>query len=469
VIASALVVVPLVAAALCAVPWVSRAARVIAIVASLAVAALAAWSFVAGGSAGVRAAWAGVLGARYAVDLDGLAAVFVALAGILFATGAAASGRVGHRRAYFALWCALLAAVDGVFIARDLALFFVFWEAMLVPLAVLMWEWGGADRRGATLRFLLYTMGGSAFLLVGIVSLAVARGTLDIDALAARPIPASAQLLPAMLFLAAFAVKLPLFPLHAWLPRAYVAAPIPVALVLSGIVAKTAVYGILRISLALFPQGMSTAAPLLVALAAVGTLYGALLAMRQDDLRRLIAFSSLSHLNLIGLALFAATLVSLRGAIVESVSHGLVVAALFLLAAMLARRTSSYALSRAGGLAATAPVLAGLSTLAVVAAVGVPGTSGFAGELLALAGAYERYPAAAAAATLVVIVAAVYGLGFIRRAYHGPPLATGADLGWRERALVVPLLALVVAVGVAPRVVTDRVSDDALPAVEVTR
>lgn len=468
-IASALVVVPVAAAILCALPWLSRAARLIAIVASLAVAVTALWSFGTTGPMAMRVAWAPVLSASYAVDLDGLSAVFIALGGLLFATGAAASMRVGHRRAYFALWCLLLAAVNGVFVARDLALFFVFWEAMLIPLAILMWEWGGPDRRGATLRFLLYTMAGSALLLAAIVSVAVARGTLDIDALAARGIPAEAQLLPALLFLAAFAVKLPLFPLHAWLPRAYVAAPIPVALVLSGIVAKTAVYAIIRICLELFPQGMAAAAPLLVALAAVGTIYGAMLATRQDDLRRLIAFSSLSHLNLIGLAVFAATITSLRGAILASVSHGLVVAALFLLAAMLARRTSSFAMSRAGGVAASAPVLATLSTLAVIAAVGVPGTSGFAGEFLSLVGTYERYPAAAVAATLVVIVAAVYGLRFIRRAFHGPPLATGVDLAWHERLLVVPLLALVIVVGVAPRLVTDRVSDDALPAVEVVR
>ncbi len=468
-IASALVVVPLVAALLCAAPGLSRAARSIAIVASLAVTVTALWSFGSNATTGMRVPWAAVLNASYAVELDGLSAVFVALGGILFAIGAAASMRVGHRRAYFALWCLLLAAVDGVFVARDLALFFVFWEAMLIPLAVLMWEWGGTDRRGATMRFLLYTMGGSALLLAAIISVAVARGTLDIDTLAAHPLASGTQLLPAMLFLAAFAVKLPLFPLHAWLPRAYVAAPIPVALVLSGIVAKTAVYAIVRICLELFPQGMAAAAPVLVSLAAVGTLYGAMLATRQDDLRRLIAFSSLSHLNLIGLAVFAATPTSLRGAILASVSHGLVVAALFLLAAMLARRTGAFAISRAGGLAATAPVLTGFSTLAVVAAIGVPGTSGFVGELLSLAGAYERYPAAAVAATLVVIVAAVYGLSFIRRAFHGPALASGVDLYWHERLLVAPLLALVIVIGLAPRLVTDRVPDDVLPAAEVAR
>jgi len=466
-IATLLITLPLAASLLCAVPLMSRWTRAVTVLASLAVAGLAVATVVTPLATATRVAWASALGATYAVDVDGLAAIFIALGGLVFAVGAAASGHVAHRRTYFALWCLLVAAVDGVFVARDLGLFFVFWEAMLIPLAILMWQWGGADRRGATLRFLLYTMGGSALLLVGILSIAVARGTLDIDTLAARQIVASAQLLPALLFLAAFAVKLPLFPLHAWLPRAYVAAPIPVALALSGIVAKTAVYGIIRICLGLFPQGMSTAAPALIALAAVGTLYGALLATRQDDVRRLIAFSSLSHLNLIGLAVFAATLTSLRGAVVASVSHGLVVAALFLLSAMLARRTSSFSLACAGGLAATAPVFTALATLAVVAAIGVPGTSGFAGEFLALAGTYERYPAASITATVVVIVAAVYGLGFIKRAFHGPPLASGVDLAWRERALVVPLLALVLVVGAMPWLVTDQIPTDIAPSVQV--
>jgi NADH-quinone oxidoreductase subunit M len=467
--ATTLIVVPLVAAVLCAIPLLSRVARAVAILASLAVSALAIAGLAGTWTVEQHGSWATALGASYSVATDGLSAIFLVLGGVLFAIGAAASTRVPHRRGYFALWCLLLAAVDGVFVARDLALFFVFWEAMLVPLGILMWQWGGADRRGATLRFLLYTMGGSALFLVALVSLAVARETLDMDALAARQLPAGAQLLPALLLLAAFAVKLPLFPFHAWLPRAYAAAPIPVALVLSGIVAKTAVYGIVRVCLELFPQGMATAAPVLVALAAVGTLYGALIATRQDDLRRLIAYSSLSHLNLIGLAVFAATATSLHGAILASVSHGLVVAALFLLAAMVARRTSSFALSRAGGLAASAPVLTAFATLAVVAAIGVPGTSGFAGEVVALAGTYERFPAAAIAATLVVIVAAVYGLGAIRRAFHGPPLVTGVDLAWSERLLLVPLLALIVAVGVAPRAITDRVPDESLPSVELVR
>lgn len=460
--ATDLVVVPLIAALACALLPIGRLARWIAVSsgvlgAALSVALAAGPVPAAPGLRGEeRIAWAPSIGASYHVGADGFGLALLALAGVLFACGAVASGTT-RRRGYFALWCALQAAVSGVFVAQDLLLFFVFWEAMLLPLALLLWQWGGEDRRAATLRFLLYTMTGSALLLAGILSLGVGTATFDIVTLAGHRLGAQTQTGLALLFLAAFAVKLPLFPFHAWLVRAYVAAPLPVALVLSGIVAKTAAYGIIRLSFGLFPLGMETLAPGLIALATVGTLYAALLATRQDDTRRLIAYSSLSHLNLIGLGIFVGTAAGAQGALVASVSHGLIVAALFLLAGMLAARTGSFDLGPAGGLAASAPILAACFTVAVMAAIGVPGTSGFAGEFLVLAAATARYPAAGALATLVVIFAAVYGLRLLRRAFAGPPARAVTDLGWRERALVLPLLALVLLLGVAPRLVSDLV------------
>ena len=466
-IATALIVLPLFGAALCALPWLARAARALTVLVSLAVAALAGWSLVAPLATGARIAWVPAIGASYRVDVDGLSGVFVVLAGVVFAVGAAASPRVGHRRAYLALWGLLLAAVDGIFVARDLALFLAFWELALVTIAIFIWGWGSGDRRGATLAFVAHAQAGSALLLVAIVSMAVARGTLDIAALAARPIGTAGQLLPALFSLAAFAAVLPLFPFHSWLPRVLMSAPAPVAFAITGIVSTCAAYGILRICLGLFPQGMADAAPVLVALASVGALHGALVATRQDDLRGRIAYASLSQLSVIAVALFAATATSLRGAILAGVSHALVVAALLLLAAMLAARTSSFAISRAGGIAASAPVLAALSLLATLAAIGVPGTSGFAGPLLALAGSYERFPAATIATAFVLIVSAVYGGDVVRRAYHGPPLVSVRDVTWRERLVVAPLLALIIVLGLAPRLVTDRIGADALPAVEV--
>jgi NADH-quinone oxidoreductase subunit M len=253
------------------------------------------------------------------------------------------------------------------------------------------------------------------------------------------------------------------------MPRTVIAAPVPVSLAIVGGLATSASYGIVRVSLPLFPQGMATAAPVLVALAAVGALYAALIATRQVDVRRLIAYASLSQLQLIALGSFAASATSVRGAVLATVSHGVVIAALLLLAGMVALRTKSFAFSRAGGLAASTPLLAMLFTLTVFAAIGLPGTSGFAGQLLVLAGAYERFPAATAVAAGVFVVAAVYGLVAVRGVFHGPPLATGMDLGWRERALVAPLLALVILLGVAPTLLTDRIPSDALPAVEGPR
>jgi NADH-quinone oxidoreductase subunit M len=456
------VAVPLVAALACALAPLGRLARWVAVASGVLAAGLS--IVLAAGPApqapGLRGedqlVWAPSIGAGYHVGADGFGLALLALGGVLFAIGALAAG-ADRGRGYFALWCGLQAAVSGVFVAQDLILFFVFWEAMLLPLALLLWQWGGEDRRAATLRFLLYTMAGSALLLAGILAVGVGAATFDVVALGGHRLGAATQTGLALLFLAAFAVKLPLFPFHAWLVRAYVAAPLPVALVLSGIVAKTAAYGIIRLCFGLFPLGMQTVAPGLVALAVVGTLYGALLATRQDDTRRLIGYASLSHLNLIGLGIFVGTAAGAQGALVASVSHGLVVAALFLLAGMLATRTGGFALSRAGGLAASAPILAAFFTLAITAAIGVPGTSGFAGEFLILAATTARYPIAGALATLVVIVAAIYGLGLLRRAFSGPAHRAVADLGWRERGLVLPLLALVLVLGIAPRLVSDLV------------
>ena len=453
-----IIVVPLIVALACALP-IGTFARPLAVLSGLIVA----------GVVGARL-WlgAGVIPPdatlSLALDADGFSSVLLVLTGVLFAVGAAASTGLRSPRAYFALWSLLQVAVSGVFLARDLVLFFVFWEAMLIPLALLLWHWGGSDRRAATYRFLLYTMAGSALLLVGIVALGVGAKTFSFAGLTGYRLSESSQVAFALLFLAAFVVKLPLFPFHGWLPRAYAAAPLPVALVLSGVVAKTAAYGIARICVTLFPLGMADLAPGLVALAVVGVLYGALVATRQRDTRGLIAFSSLSHLNLIGLAAFIGTTDAARGVLIASVSHGLIVAALFLLAGMLERRVGSFGFGP-GGLGVRAPVLVAFWTFAIMATIGVPTTAGFAGEFLVLAATYVRFPGAGLVATLVVVVAAVYGLTFLRAVVFGPPSdAPHDDLGWRERALVLPLLILILIVGIVPRAITDAVG--AVPGAE---
>ena len=464
-IATLVFALPLGVAALCG---MSRAGRALAMAGSAAVIVLGLTSFFVP-AASLRLEWAASLGASYSVAIDPLSAVFIVLCGTVAFLGAAASERVGDRRAYFAIWSAALGSLCGVMVARDLALLFVFWEGAIIAIALLARVWGDQDRRGAVGAFLAHVLPGSGLFLVALASIALARGTLDIDALAARPIAASGQLFPALLFLAAFAVALPLFPFPTWAPRLYASAPAPVTALVAAGRGSVAAYGVIRVCLGLFPQGMSTAAPVLIALSAVGALYTAFLATRQDDVRRLVAYVSLSQQGLVALALFAATATSLRGAVLASLAQALIVTALVLVVAALARRASSPLLSRSGGIASTAPRLAGLAMFALLAAGGVPGSATFAGSVLALAGVYERSPGAAVVAALALVASAAALAGVARRALHGPPLVTATDVGWRERLVIVPVLALVVAIGVAPRVVTDRLGDDVLPAAERSR
>ena len=460
--------IPVAAALLCVAVPVARASRWTVVLAALGVTALAiATFFLPPDWIGARIAWAPQLGSAYRVDVDGLSAILIALVGSIAAVAAAASGRVAHDRAYHALLAMTLAAYIVAIVARDLLLFFLGWEAAIVPLALLVWRWGGPDRRGATWRMVAYALSGDALVLVGIASLAVARGTLDLDALAARRVPAAAQVLPAMLVLTGLAVRLPAFPLHAWLPRLARSAPMPLLAVILGVGSSVAVYAIARFPLYLFPQGMSAAAPVLVALASVGVVYGALLALRQDDVRAAIAYASVAQVGVVTLGIFTATANSLPGAMLAAAAHALAAATVCVLAAALARRTSSYLLSRAGGLAASAPQLSAVFTFALVSAIGLPGTVGFAGTLLTLVGTYERFPATTSVAALGLALLGVFAARGIRRAFHGPPLATGPDLRWRERALLAPLLAASLVLGLAPRLFIDRIPEGALPAVEL--
>jgi len=443
--------VPLIVALACALP-IGGLARPLAVLSGLIVAASAAAAVWLGVGGGVDTyVWAPPLGAQLAIGTDGFAAGLVMLGGVLFAAGAAASGGVRSPRAYFALWSLLQAGVTGVLIARDLLLFFAAHDALLVPLALLIWGWGGADRRQATMRLAATWLTGSALLLTGIVALGVGARTFAFADLTGYRLAEGSQVAFALLFLAAFAIRLPLFPFHAWLPRVSAVAPMPVALVVNGAVTATAVYAVARVCLVFFPLGMSDLAPYLIALAAAGTLYAALLATRQRDTRTFIGYVSVSQLNLIALG----TVVGEdTGALVATVSHGLVIASLFLLASSLARRVGSFGLG-SGGLGARAPMLASLFGLALFAAIGVPGTSGAPGDLLILAAVFARSPGVGLFATLGVVASAVYAAGFLRAVFFGPGGDHGPDLAWRERGLVVALLVLVVVLGVVPRAIGD--------------
>jgi len=464
-IALAVVGVPLVAMLVCV---VSRAARIAAALACLSVGGLAIAALVSA-SAGLRYSYAAPLRSAFLVAIDPLSALLITLCAAVCLFSVASSARVGDRGAYFAICSLALASATLVLVARDLGLFFIGWEMLLVSLAILVRHWGGPGRDEASIRLAVHGLAGSGLFLVALASIAVARGTLDIDALGARPIAASGQLFPALLFLAAFAPAIALFPLHGWSVRTFVAAPPAIAALVPGLLATTACFGIVRVCLGLFPQGMAAAAPVLIAFAAVGAVYAALVASRQDDLRRLVAFAAVSQQSLAALALFAGTTTAIRGAIVIAIANGLGAAAFIVVGAAVADRSSSFLFSRTGGLGASAPRLAAVGALVALAATGVPGSAAFAGDVLAIAGTYERFPAAAVIAAAALVLQAACAAAFIRRALDGPRLAeTSRDAGWRETALVGVLLAAIFVVGLVPRVVTDRIGDEVLPAVEVT-
>ena len=463
------VLIPLLVAAACALP-IGRFARVLAVFSGLLTAgsvAAAVWLGVGGGPVDLYY-WAAPLGAQLAVGWDGWSAAMLLLSGVLFAAGAAASGAVARPRAYFALWSLLQMAVAGVFVSRDLLLFFASHEALLVPLALLLWGWGGADRRAVSCRLAVMWLTGSALLFTGILALGVGAHTFSFAALTGYRLAESSQVVLALLFLAAFAMRLPLFPFHAWLARTYIAAPAPIAVVLAGIISKTAVYAIARVCLPLFPRGMADLQPYLLALATVGALYGAILATRQRDTRMVIAYASLAELDLIAVGVFLATPGGLAGALIASVSHGLIVAILVLLAAALARRIGSFGFGP-GGLGARAPVLMALFVLAIVGLIGVPGTSGAPGQLAILAAAFAVSPGIGLLASLVPIVLAACGAFVLRAVFFGPAATRGHDVGWRERGLIVALVALALVVGVVPRSVSDLADRTAAALTELRR
>lgn len=466
-IAAAAIAIPLLCAGLVLVRPLDRLARLIAVIAAVVVASCgAAPLFLAGPALRWHAPWAPAFGMGYRLEIDVLSGLFLIATGLGSAVGAASAGRVGHRRAYFSLSCVMLAALAGTFAARDLAMFIACWEISLVPLVALVSVWGARQRRAVARETAAHVLVGSALFTVGAAALALARGTLDLALLGQRPVAGAGQVLPALLIIAACAARLPLFPFHGWLPRLFTAAPAPVAIAAAAGMGATGVYAVLRVALPLMPQGVTALAPGLVAIAAAGALYTALLATRQDDLRARIGYTAVSLHGLCALAVFVGTATSLRGAVILALSAALVVPALLAIAAMQRRRVGSFALAGAGGLASSAPELATLATVATLGALGLPGGGVFAGAALVLVGSFERSPVASVVASLVLIVSAFGGSSALRRSFDGPPLARGRDLSWPERILVAPLIVGLILLGVAPALATDRLGADALPSIE---
>ena len=358
-------------------------------------------------------------------------------------------------RAYFGLMLFLTGATVGVFVSQDLLLFYAFFEAMLIPLYVLIGVWGGPGRLGATVKFVLYTMTGSLFMLAALIVYGLKAGTFDlVDG------PTSVSRWIFLGFMLAFVIKSPLFPFHGWLPDAYRQAPPEVAAVLSGVIAKAGLYGMLRIAITKFPEPTSYYRTLVLALAASALVYGSLLAFRAPDFRGVVAYSSMAQSGLIALGLFSGTNLGYDGAVLQIVAHGLVSTALFLIAGTVERRTTTDQFSLLGGMAKGRPALATLLVTLGVISLAVPGSALFAGEFLILAGAFQRHWWWAVIGGGAIVLAAMYMLRLISAVLHqarGSTVSDEAlDLRPGELALVVPLVAVLLTLSAWPAAISHH-------------
>jgi NADH-quinone oxidoreductase subunit M len=466
-LATILVGLPLAAALLLwASPWLQRAAPQVALAAASAqvglwIGVLAGFDF---GATGLRdeldVVWFGDLGVSYKVGLYdwtlwlvGLVAL-ATLAAVVFALHA----ERGRPRAYFGLLLFLEAATTGVFVAQDLLLFYVFFEAMMIPLYVLVGVWGGERRIQATLRLVIYTLAGSLLMLVSIVAFGLEQGTFELTAMGT-----SSSTWIFLGFAAAFAVKAPVWPFHGWLPDAYRQAPVEVSALLSGVISKTAAYGFLLIVLPHFPEPVSEQRDVVLALAAIGLVYSSLVAYRAPDLRGIVAYSSVAQMCLITIGVFAANDSGIDGSLLQMVNHGLVSTALFLLAGGVELRCGTGELARLGGMARGRPILATLVITVGVIAVAVPGSSVFAGEFLILNGVFTHGWGWAVVGAIAIVLAALYGLRLISAVLHrdrGPAVTDAQpDLRPIELGAILPLVAALLALSFWPAAITDNSFD----------
>ena len=404
--------------------------------------------------------WNPRLGARFSFGVDGLSILMLPLATLLSLVAVLAS--LGQRegvRLYYALLLVLESAVIGVFVARDWSLFYVFWELTLIPLFFLIDRLGGANRHRAALNFVLYTMGGSVFMLIALLLLYDASPAHSFDMAAitegARNIPAATQHWILVGLLIGFGVKLPVFPLHGWLPLAHVEAPSPVSILLSGVLLKMGAYGLLRAAETL-PAAFAGIAGALAALGLVNLIYGGVLAWRQRDLKRMVAYSSISHMGVVLFGLATLQVAGITGAVVQMLAHGLVAGALFLLVGQLYGRTHTRDLAAYGNLSGSHPRFAFFIAIACLGAIGVPGTFGFVAEVHALVGGWQAWAWGAVPLLLSVLVGAAYGLRTLARFVTGAPATAGtvtstfADLSRAETLAAALLCSGIVVFGFLP-------------------
>jgi NADH-quinone oxidoreductase subunit M len=408
--------------------------------------------------------WIPAFGIDYYVGIDGISLLLVVLTAFLTPIALLSSWESVERKVKeFSIFILLLeAAMIGVFISLDLFLFYVFWDAMLVPMYFLIGIWGYDQRIYAAVKFMLYTMAGSVLMLIAILGLAylhqTATGSYSFDLLALYGLELNeqTQFWFFLAFALAFAIKVPLFPFHTWLPDAHVQAPTAGSVILAGVLLKMGTYGLVRFAFPLFPEAAAYFAPWLALLAVIGIVYGALVAMVQPDMKKLVAYSSVSHLGFVVLGICAMNVQGMQGAVYQMLAHGISTGGLFLVVGMLSDRRHTRLISEFGGLKKAMPRLTAVFLIITLASVGLPGLNGFVGEFLIMLGAFRWDARYVVGAGLGVILSAVYMLWMFQRVYYGPVTheenATLPDLRPREWAAVVPLVAMSLFMGIFPNV-----------------
>ncbi len=417
----------------------------------------------------VRWLWSDTLGVGYQVGIDGISLFLVLLTTLLTAISVWASfGAIQERvKGYFIAFLVLETGMIGTFCATDLFLFYVCWELMLLPMYFLIGIWGGVNRIYATYKFVIYTITGSLFMLVAIIYTAniihkiAGVWTFDLTVWMQYSIPTANQLWLFIAFALAFAIKVPMFPLHTWLPDAHVQAPTAGSVILAGVLLKMGTYGFLRFAIPLFPSAFLDALPVILVLAVIGIIYGALVAMVQKDIKSLVAYSSVSHLGFVMLGLCALNTVGFAGSLLQQINHGISTGALFLLVGIIYERQHTRLIADYGGLFKVVPVFSIYFMIVMLSSIGLPGTNGFVGEFLILLGAFRSHPVAAVLGTAGIVLAAGYMLWMYQRVFFGqvtnPKNENITDMTLRERAILVPLVIIIFAIGIYPKPILERI------------
>ena len=443
--------------------------RQVALGVSLAVFVLAVWMFVVfspyqpGMQFTEFRPWIDSPPVSYHLGIDGLSLLLILLTAFLTPLAILASWAsiTRHAKEFFLFLLALETGMIGVFTSLDLFLFFVFWEVMLIPMYFLIGVWGHERRVYAAVKFILYTMVGSALMLVGILYLYNVTGSFDLEVIRRQiststiALSGNAQILLFLAFFIAFAIKVPMFPFHTWLPDAHVEAPTAGSVILAGVLLKMGTYGMLRFCLPLFPQVSRELAPVIIILAIVGIVYGSLVAMVQPDMKKLVAYSSVAHMGFVVLGIFTFNMAGMEGAIYQMCSHGVSTGALFILVGMLYDRRHTRLIAEYGGLATTVPTYSAFFLIVALSSLGLPLLNGFVGEFLIILGAYHVRPWYAALAAVGVILAAVYLLWMYQRVFYGEVTNEKnriiPDLNDREKIILVSLVFVILWMGIYPQ------------------